>query len=58
MLNSIESDSWNDLRWRSMARIAISKGELKKAKKLLEQLLEKFPESLYRGEAETLLLSL
>lgn len=58
MLNFIEGDLWNDLRWRSMARISISKGQLKKAKKLLEQLLEKFPNSLYRGETETLLMSL
>ena len=58
ILDSIDIDSWDDLRWRASARIAISKGEFKKAKKMLEQLLEKFPDSVFRNETETLLLSL
>jgi hypothetical protein len=41
-----------------MARIAIAKGETEKAKILLEQLLEKAPDSAFRQETEVLLLSL
>lgn len=58
MLESIDILSWNDVRWRAMARIAITKGETEKAKNLLEQLLETVPDSIFRQEAETLLLTL
>ena len=58
MLESINIASWDDVRWRALARIAIAKGESEKAKNLLEQLLEKAPDSLFRQEAETLLLTL
>jgi len=58
MLDSINITSWEDVRWRAMARIAIAKGETEKAKNLLEQLLEKAPDSVFRQETEVLLLSL
>ena len=58
MLGSIDISSWDDLRWRALARIAIAKGELEKAKNLLEQLLDKVPDSVFREETETLLLIL
>ena len=58
MLDSINIASWEDVRWRAMARIAIAKGETEKAKNLLEQLLEKSPDSVFRQETEILLLSL
>ena len=57
-LESIDIESWNDLRWRALARIQINKGELKKAKRLLERLLEEFPNSAFRQETEILLLTL
>ena len=58
MLDSINIASWEDVRWRAKARIAIAKGETEKAKNLLEQLLEKAPDSVFRQETEILLLSL
>ena len=58
MLESINTTAWDDVRWRALARIAIAKGELDKAKNLLEQLLEKVPDSVFRQETETLLLTL
>jgi len=58
MLDSIDIDSWNDIRWRALARIAISKGEFKKAERLLERLLKEFPDSVFRNETEALLLTL
>ena len=58
MLDSINIPSWEDVRWRAMARIAFANGETEKAKNLLEQLLEKVPDSVFRQETEILLLSL
>ena len=58
MLETIDAESWNDVRWRALARIAIAKGELENARKLLEQLLEKVPGSVFKQETETLLLTL
>ena len=58
MLESINVSAWDDLRWRALARVAIAKGEFDKAKNLLEQLLEKEPDSFFRQETETLLLTL
>ena len=58
MLDSIDIDSWNDLRWRALARIAISVGDLERAKRLLEKLLKEFPDSDFRNETEALLLNL
>ena len=58
MIDSINNSDWNDVRWRALARIAIAKGELEEAKMLLNELLEKAPNSLFRQEAETLLLTL
>ena len=58
MIESINITAWDDVRWRALSRIAIAKGELDKAKKLLEQLLEKVPDSVFRQETETLLLTL
>ena len=58
MLESIDISSWKDLRLRALARIAVYKGEIKKARNLLEQLIESVPDSVFRQESETLLLTL
>ena len=58
MLESIDISSWNDVRLRALARIAVDKGEIEKARKLLEQLIESVPDSVFRQESETLLLTL
>jgi len=58
MLESIDISSWNDLRLRALARIAVNKGEIETARKLLEQLIESVPDSVFRLESETLLLAL
>ena len=58
MLESIDILSWNDLRLRALARIAVEKGEIEKARNLLEQLIESVPDSVFRQESETLLLTL
>ena len=58
MLGSIDISSWNDLRLRALARIAVDKGEIEKARKLLKKLIESVPDSVFRQESETLLLSL
>ena len=57
-LESIDISSWNDLRLRALARIAVDKGEIEKARKLLETLIESEPDSTFRQESETLLLTL
>ena len=58
ILESIDIPSWNDVRLRALARIAVDKGEIEKAKKLLEKLIETEPDSIFRQESETLLLTL
>ena len=58
MLESIDTSSWNDIRLRALARIAVDKGEIEKARNLLEQLIESVPNSVFRQESETLLLTL
>ena len=58
MLGSIDISSWNDLRLRALARIAVDKGEIEKARKLLETLIESEPDSNFLQESETLLLTL
>jgi len=58
MLESIDISSWNDVRLRALARIAVGKGEIEKARNLLEQLIESVPDSVFRQESETLLLTL
>ena len=58
MLESIDISSWNDIRLRALARIAVDKGEIEKARNLLEQLIESVPDSIFRQESETLLLTL
>jgi len=57
-LGSIDISSWNDVRLRALARIAVDKGEIKKARNLLQQLIETVPDSVFRQESETLLLTL
>ena len=57
-LESIDISSWNDLRLRALARIAVEKGEIEKARKLLETLIESEPDSNFLQESETLLLTL
>ncbi|GIT71539.1 MAG: hypothetical protein Ct9H300mP28_13530 [Pseudomonadota bacterium] len=42
MLESIDISSWNDVRLRALARIAVDKGEIEKARKLLEQLIKQY----------------
>ena len=58
MLELIDIPSWNDVRLRALARIAIDKGEIEKARNLLEELIESVPDSVFRQESETLLLTL
>ncbi|MBG55856.1 MAG: hypothetical protein CL935_01835 [Deltaproteobacteria bacterium] len=58
ILESIDIPSWNDVRLRALARIAVDKGEIEKAKKLLEKLIDSEPDSIFRQESETLLLTL
>ncbi len=58
LLESIDISSWDDVRLRALARIAVDKGEIEKAKKLLNTLIDSEPDSLFRQESETLLLSL
>jgi len=58
MLESIDKSSWNDVRLRALARIAVYKGEIEKARNLLEQLIESMPDSVFRQESENLLLTL
>ena len=58
ILESIDISSWNDLRLRALARIAVDKGEIEKAKNLLEKLIKLVPDSVFREETETLLLTL
>ena len=58
MLESIDISSWNDLQLRALARIAVDKGEIEKARNLLEKLIESVPDSVFRQESETLLLTL
>ena len=58
MLESINISSWNDLRLRALARIAVEKGEIGKARKLLEELIQSLPDSVFRKESETLLITL
>ena len=58
MLESIDISSWNDVRLRALARIAVDKGEIEKARNLLEQLIESVPDSVFRQESKTLLLTL
>ena len=57
MLGSIDISSWDDVRLRALARIAVEKGEIEKARNLLEQLIESVPDSVFRQESETLLLT-
>ena len=58
ILGSIDTTSWNDVRLRALARIAVDKGEIEKARKLLETLIVSVPDSVFRQESETLLLTL
>ena len=58
MLESINISSWNDIRLRALARIAVYKGEIEKARNLLKKLIESVPDSFFRQESETLLLTL
>ena len=58
MLESIDISSWNDVRLRALARIAVEKGEFEKARNLLEKLIESVPDSVFRQESETLLITL
>ena len=58
MLDSIDISSWNDVRLRALARIAVDKGEIEKARNLLEKLIESVPDSVFWQESKTLLLTL
>ena len=58
ILESIDISSWNDVRLRALARIAVDKGEIEKARNLLEQLIESVPDSVFSQESKTLLLTL
>ena len=53
-----EDDVISNRLGRVLARIAVDKGEIEKARNLLEQLIESVPDSVFRQESETLLLTL
>lgn len=58
VIESIEGEDWRDVRWKNLARIALLQGDKATAQKNLEQLIQDTPQSAFRQEAETLLLTL
>ncbi len=55
---SIDGKDWQDVRWKTLARIALTKGDIVTAKSHLEQLINNTPNSEFKQEANTLLLTL
>ena len=58
IINSIEGEEWRDVRWKNLAQIALAQGDVDMAKALLERLIERTPQSVFRQEAQTMLLTL
>ncbi len=57
-IESIQGDEWQDIRWKALAQIALAKGDKEAAKTNLQQLINNAPDSVFRPEAERLLLTL
>ncbi|MBF0286315.1 MAG: tetratricopeptide repeat protein [SAR324 cluster bacterium] len=55
---SIDGENWEDIRLRTLAQIALTKGDLSTAKSHLEQLIKNTPNSEFTQEANTLLLTI
>ena len=58
VIESIEGDAWRDVRWKNLARIALLRGDKASAQKNLEKLIQETPQSVFKQEAETILLTL
>ena len=58
VINSIEGEDWRDVRWKYLAQIALAQRDINTAKDYLERLVERTPDSLFRQEAQTILLTL
>lgn len=58
ILDEITEKTWQDLRWRTLARLSLSKGDVAAAKTHLQQLIQNVPDSTFKQEAETLLSTL
>lgn len=58
IIQSIEGENWKDVRWKNLARIALVRGDKATAKANLEQLIKDTPQSVFKQEAETILLTL
>lgn len=57
-ISQIQGDDWRDLQWKSLARIELAQGKTSEARSHLEQLVKETPESPFKQEAESLLLTL
>lgn len=58
MIKKITDSSWEDVRYRALARIALAQGNQTLAKSHLQQLLKTVPDSTFKQEAETLLMTI
>jgi len=58
VIQSIEGEDWRDLRWKNLAHIALMQGNNAAAKSHLEQLIKETPQSVFKQEAESILLTL
>ncbi|MBF0279310.1 MAG: tetratricopeptide repeat protein [SAR324 cluster bacterium] len=58
ILQSIEGENWRDVRWKNLAHIALMQGDKNTAKSNLEQLIKETPQSVFKREAESILLTL
>jgi len=58
IIQSIEGDDWRDVRWKNLARIALLQGDKATAKSNLEKLIKETPQSVFKRDAEAILLTL
>ncbi len=58
IIQSIDGDDWRDIRWKNLAQIALMQGNKAAAKANLEQLIKETPQSVFKQEAEAILLTL
>ncbi len=57
-LKQISGDTWGDVKLREQAIVALEQGDLEAARTTLEELINTVPNSMFRDEAELLLISL
>ncbi len=57
-LQQISGDGWGDVRLREQALVALEQGDAEAARSTLEELINTAPNSMFRDEAEQLLISL